>query len=107
MFTPSPGGMFASSPGGIFIPARGERHRAVGPVASARSSSLSSSWLWAAASSPPCWAPPDRRTVPPYPGDTDEVHAVVGTSSLFVTSGWDHVVGIDPTDAAVDWKWPS
>jgi len=35
------------------------------------------------------------------------VHAVVGTSSLFVTSGWDHVVGIDPTDAAVDWKWPS
>jgi len=35
------------------------------------------------------------------------VHAVVGTSSLFVTAGSDHVVGIDPTDAAVDWKWPS
>jgi len=46
-------------------------------------------------------------TVPADPADTEEVHAVVGTTSLFVTAGWDHVVGIDPTDAAVTWKWPS
>ncbi len=46
-------------------------------------------------------------TVPADPADTEEVHAVVGTTSLFVTAGWDHVVGIDPTDAAVTWRWPS
>jgi len=46
-------------------------------------------------------------TVPADPADTEEVHTVVGTTSLFVTAGWEHVVGIDPTTAAITWKWPN
>lgn len=41
------------------------------------------------------------------PGSTDEVHVTVTPTSLEAVVGWDHVVGFDPTTAAVQWRWPS
>jgi hypothetical protein len=46
-------------------------------------------------------------TVSADPAQQEEVHLVTGSTSLLVTAGWDHVVGIDPASAAVQWKWPS
>lgn len=45
--------------------------------------------------------------LPAEPGQVDEVHATATTTSLEVVVGWNHIVGLDPTTAAVQWRWPS
>jgi outer membrane protein assembly factor BamB len=41
------------------------------------------------------------------PGSVDEITATVTPSSLEVVAGWSHIVGFDPTTAAIQWRWPS
>lgn len=44
--------------------------------------------------------------LPVEPGQADEVHATATNSSLEVVVGWNHMVGLDPATAAVQWRWP-
>jgi outer membrane protein assembly factor BamB len=46
-------------------------------------------------------------TVTADPAEQEQVQVVDTSTSLLVTAGWGHVVGIDPGTAAVQWKWPS
>jgi outer membrane protein assembly factor BamB len=45
--------------------------------------------------------------LPSEPGEVDEVQATVTAASLEVVVGWNHVVGFNPTTAAVEWRWPN
>ena len=46
-------------------------------------------------------------TLPAEPGQVDEVNATATNTSLEVVVGWNHIVGLDPATAAVQWRWPN
>ena len=46
-------------------------------------------------------------TLAAEPGQVDEVNATATNTSLEVVVGWNHIVGLDPATAAVQWRWPN